>query len=165
MDIKLEKKPWYIRYCYYLAGGILFLAFIIYVIILSAGPSKLRIDQENVQIAEVKNDKFMEYVDVEGLIQPILTIIVNARESGSVDRIVGEGIGQGIPAFPGIRAEEDPSGDHGEHISAQHSGDISLQQSEFRIGEESGQSQSTESQNVINDQLHGIQYIGINEKL
>ena len=72
MDIKLEKKPWYIRYRYYLAGGILFLAFIIYVIILSAGPSKLRIDQENVQIAEVKNDKFMEYVDVEGLIQPIL---------------------------------------------------------------------------------------------
>ena len=90
MDIKLEKKPWYIRYRYYLAGGIIFLAFIIYVIILSAGPSKLRIDQENVQIAEVKNDKFMEYVDVEGLIQPILTIIVNARESGSVDRIVGE---------------------------------------------------------------------------
>ena len=90
MDIKLQKKPWYIRYRYYLAGGILFLAFIIYVIILSAGPSKLRIDQENVQIAEVKNDKFMEYVDVEGLIQPILTIIVNARESGSVDRIVGE---------------------------------------------------------------------------
>ena len=39
MDIKLEKKPWYIRYRYYLAGGILFLAFIIYVIILSAGPS------------------------------------------------------------------------------------------------------------------------------
>ena len=30
MDIKLEKKPWYIRYRYYLAGGILFLAFIIY---------------------------------------------------------------------------------------------------------------------------------------
>ena len=55
MDIKLEKKPWYIRYRYYLAGGIIFLAFIIYVIILSAGPSKLRIDQENVQIAEVKN--------------------------------------------------------------------------------------------------------------
>ena len=46
MDIKLEKKPWYIRYRYYLAGGILFLAFIIYVIILSAGPSKLRIDQD-----------------------------------------------------------------------------------------------------------------------
>ena len=34
MDIKLEKKPWYIRYRYYLIGGILFVAFLIYVIIL-----------------------------------------------------------------------------------------------------------------------------------
>ena len=24
MDIKLEKKPWYIRYRYYLIGGLLF---------------------------------------------------------------------------------------------------------------------------------------------
>lgn len=90
MDIKLEKKPWYIRYRYYLAGGVVFLAFLIYVIILSVGPRKLRIDAESLQMAEVKNDKFMEYVDVEGLVQPILTIKVNAREAGSVSRIVGE---------------------------------------------------------------------------
>lgn len=90
MDIKLEKKPWYIRYRYYLAGGVVFLAFLIYVVILSAGPRKLRIDAESLQMAEVKNDKFMEYVDVEGLVQPILTIKVNAREAGSVSRIVGE---------------------------------------------------------------------------
>ena len=32
MDIKLEKKPWYIRYRYYLIGGLLFAAFLIYVI-------------------------------------------------------------------------------------------------------------------------------------
>ena len=32
----------------------------------------------------------MEYVDVEGLIQPILTIKINAREAGSVERIIGE---------------------------------------------------------------------------
>ena len=90
MDIKLEKKPWYIRYRYYLIGGIAFLAFLIYVIILSLGPSKLRIKQDNIQIAEVKSGRFMEYVDVEGLIQPILTIKVNARETGSVERIIGE---------------------------------------------------------------------------
>lgn len=90
MDIKLEKKPWYIRYRYYLAGGVAFLAFLIYVIILSAGPRKLRIDSESLQMAEVKKDKFMEYVDVEGLVQPILTIKVNTREAGSVSRIVGE---------------------------------------------------------------------------
>ena len=54
MDIKLEKKPWYIRYRYYLIGGILFVFFLIYVITLSLGPRKLRIDAEDIQIAEVK---------------------------------------------------------------------------------------------------------------
>lgn len=58
------------------------------------GKGRVRVARSNVDlvdtIAEVKNDKFMEYVDVEGLVQPILTIKVNTREAGSVDRIVGE---------------------------------------------------------------------------
>ena len=90
MDIKLEKKPWYIRYRSYLLAGGAFIIFLIYVISLSLGPKKLRIETDNIQMAEVKNGKFMEYVDVEGLVQPILTIKVNTREAGSVDRIVAE---------------------------------------------------------------------------
>ena len=90
MDIKIEKKPWYIRYRSYLLAGGAFIIFLIYVISLSLGPRKLRIESENIQIAEVQNDKFMEYVDVEGLVQPILTIKVNTREAGSVERIVAE---------------------------------------------------------------------------
>jgi len=90
MDINLEKKPWYIRYRYYLIAGILFLCLLIYVITLSFSPSKLRIDGDNIQIAEVKKGKFLEYVDVEGLIQPILTIKINAREAGTVKQIIGE---------------------------------------------------------------------------
>ena len=91
MDIKLEKKPWYIRYRYYLIGGLLFAAFLIYVIVLSLGPRKLRIDAENIQIAEVKEDNFMEYVDVEGT-DSAYTVPskINTREAGSVERIVGE---------------------------------------------------------------------------
>ena len=90
MDIKIEKKPWYIRHRYYLLGGTAFVIFLIYVISLSFGPRKLRIETDNIQIAEVKNDKFMEYVDVEGLVQPILTIKIKTREAGSVERIIGE---------------------------------------------------------------------------
>ena len=90
MDIKIEKKPWYIRHRYYLLGGTAFVIFLIYVISLSFGPRKLRIETDNIQIAEGKNDKFMEYVDVEGLVQPILTIKINTREAGSVERIIGE---------------------------------------------------------------------------
>ena len=90
MDIQLEKKPWYIRYRYYLLGGAAFAGLLVYVIILSLGPRRLRVPLEDIQICEVKNDKFLEYVDVEGLVQPILTILVNVGEAGSVQRIVAE---------------------------------------------------------------------------
>ena len=90
MDIKLKKKPWYTRYRYYLLACGAFVIFLIYVISLSLGPRKLRVESDNIQIAEVRNGKFLEYVDVEGLVQPILTIKVNTREAGSVERIVTE---------------------------------------------------------------------------
>lgn len=90
MDIKLEKKPWYIRYRYHIIGGALLLIGLIYVIVLASGPSRLRISSDEIMIEEVRNDDFMEFVDVEGVIHPILTIIVNTREAGNVDRIIGE---------------------------------------------------------------------------
>lgn len=90
MDIKLEKKPWYIRYRYYLAGAFLICCGLIYVIVLASGPRRLRINAEHIQIEEVKQADFMEYVDVEGIVHPILTIIVNTREAGNVDQIIGE---------------------------------------------------------------------------
>lgn len=90
MDIKLKKRPWYVCYKYYIVAGSAFIAFLIYVVILSTGLRRLRIDPENIQMGEVRNDKFMEYVDVEGLIQPILTIKINTREAGSVEQIIGE---------------------------------------------------------------------------
>ena len=74
MDIKIEKKPWYIRYRYYMIAALAFIIFLIYVISLSLGPRKLRIETDNIQIAEVKDDKFMEYVDVEGLVLSLIHI-------------------------------------------------------------------------------------------
>ena len=90
MDIKLEKKAWYIRYRYYLAGGGLAVAGLVYVIVLALSPHRLRIDAENVRMEEVKHTDFLEYVDVEGVVQPILTLLVNTREAGNVERIVAE---------------------------------------------------------------------------
>lgn len=90
MDIKLEKKPWYVRYRYRIAAGIALTAGLVYVAVLASGSRKLRIDTESVQLAEVKDDEFLEYVDVEGVVHPILTLMVNTRETGNVDRIVAE---------------------------------------------------------------------------
>ena len=46
MDIKLEKKPWYIRYRYHIIGGALLIIGLIYVIVLASGPSRLRISSD-----------------------------------------------------------------------------------------------------------------------
>lgn len=90
MDRILEKKPFVARYRNYLIAGVLFLVFLVYVIVVSSGGKKLRIDREKVGIEEVALGKFLEYVDAEGIVQPILTLKVNTREAGSVERIVGE---------------------------------------------------------------------------
>lgn len=58
--------------------------------VLAAGPRKLRVKLDDIQVSVAENADFMEYVDVEGIVQPIMTIIVNTRESGNVHRIVAE---------------------------------------------------------------------------
>ena len=90
MDIQLKPKPWYIKYRYYIVAGVAFLAFVVYVITLIVCPRQLNIDAEEYKIVEVENGHFMEYVDVEGVTQPILTLQINAMESGFVSRIVAE---------------------------------------------------------------------------
>jgi len=90
MDIQLKKKPPIVKYRYYILVGALFLAFLIYVIIAGTGPRRIRYNKENLEIAEVKQGKFLESVDVEGIVQPIMTIKLNSLESGTVERIVAE---------------------------------------------------------------------------
>jgi RND family efflux transporter MFP subunit len=90
MDIQLKKKHPLVRYKYYILAGVTFTAFLIYLLIISAGPRRLRYDADKLEIAEVKQDKFLEYLDVEGIIQPKLTIKLNSYEAGSVERIVAD---------------------------------------------------------------------------
>lgn len=90
MDIQLKKRPWYIRFRYYLLTLVLFIALLVYVASLAWGPRRFRVNKEDVQIAQVQSADFLEYVDVEGLVHPIMTIQVNSLEGGAVTRIVGE---------------------------------------------------------------------------
>lgn len=90
MDIPLKKRPWFIRYRYYLLAALAFIALLGYAAVLALGPRKFRVDKENVQIAEVRHTDFLEYVDVEGIVHPIMTVQVNSLEGGNVARIIGE---------------------------------------------------------------------------
>lgn len=90
MDIQLKKRHWAIRYKYYIATGAIILAFAIYTIIISLGPKRMRVNMEGVTIAEVIDGDFLDYVDAEGIVQPILTVKVNALEAGFVEKIFVE---------------------------------------------------------------------------
>ncbi|MDR1339049.1 MAG: HlyD family efflux transporter periplasmic adaptor subunit [Prevotellaceae bacterium] len=90
MDIQLKKKHPVVKYKYYIIAGAAIVALIIYLSVIMGGPSKLRYSAENLQIVEVKQGKFMEYVDLEGIAQPKMTIKINTVEGGTVDSIVAE---------------------------------------------------------------------------
>lgn len=90
MDIQLKKKPWYVRYRYVLAGGVVLAALLVYALVQAAGPQRLRIQLDQVQTGQAEHADFLEYVDVEGVVQPIMTLMVNTREGGHVERIVAE---------------------------------------------------------------------------
>ena len=77
MDTLLPPRPWYIRHRFPLLLGLIIGSLIVYAITLSAGPSQLRIDADMVQVGEAMNAPFLEYIDVEGLVQPIRTQRIN----------------------------------------------------------------------------------------
>jgi HlyD family secretion protein len=90
MDIQLKKKHPVVKYKYYILTGVAVIGLVTYLLISMRGPAKLRYEAENLQIVEVTQDKFMEYIDQEGIAQPKMTIKVNCLEGGTVDSIVAE---------------------------------------------------------------------------
>lgn len=90
MDIKIKKRPFIIRYKYYILGSVCLLGLVVYLLTVSIGPSRQRQSKDHLLISEVKNDKFLEYLDLEGIAQPKLTVKLNSMESGIVERIVAD---------------------------------------------------------------------------
>ena len=90
MDIKKQPKPWHIRYRYHILAGATGLTLLVYTLFVIITSGTKRVDKDRVVTAEVTKAPFLEYVDVEGLVQPIKTIQVNAMENGFVERVVAE---------------------------------------------------------------------------
>ena len=90
MDKRLPEKSFLRRYRYPLLAGVAFTLFLLYVLLSVSGGRKQRIDEEKITIAEVTEAHFLDYVDAEGIVQPILTIRLNTLEGGIVKEIVAE---------------------------------------------------------------------------
>lgn len=90
MDIQIQPKPWYVKYRLYIIVAAIFVVLLAYLATLAFGPRRLRIKIDDYAIAEVEDSDFMNYVDADGIVQPIQTIQINTLESGYVERVVAE---------------------------------------------------------------------------
>lgn len=87
MDIKRPPRPWYQKYLIHIVAGSSLAAILIYTAVLIIMPARRSLSHERVRIAEVSEAPFMEFVEAEGIVQPIMTVQLNATESGFVERI------------------------------------------------------------------------------
>ena len=90
MDRKIEKKGFLSRkMIWYLLFGALMIA-VLAVIIFGDKSSKYNVDVSRITIEEVKKDIFQDYITVQGTVEPITTVYLDAVESGSVQEILIE---------------------------------------------------------------------------
>ena len=87
MDIKIPKRPWYVKYLKYIVGGAVLAGLMVYAAILQLGPRTLKVKIADEQIAVVTEGEFLEYIDVNGVVAPATSMRVNAKEGGTVERI------------------------------------------------------------------------------
>jgi HlyD family secretion protein len=90
MDRKIERKGFLTRkMIWYLLFGALMIA-VLAVIIFGDKSSKYNVDVSRITIDEVKRDIFQDYITVQGTVEPITTVYLDAVESGSVQEILIE---------------------------------------------------------------------------
>jgi HlyD family secretion protein len=90
MDRIIEKKKWTVKKILLLLGAGLGVLLLGWLVAGTFGKSILNVNRERMTIAEVKRDKFREFVPVTGIIQPISTIYLDLQEGGRVEEIFVE---------------------------------------------------------------------------
>lgn len=90
MDKKIEKKSWDVKQLSMVAGVIGLLAFFIYTFVFFDSRSTLNVERETLNISEVEEGAFQEFIQVSGTVQPIQTIYLDAVEGGVVDEVYKE---------------------------------------------------------------------------
>lgn len=87
MDRIIQKKKWTTKKIAGYAGIAAFAFFIIYLLFLRDNTSRLYIDPSRLTIAEVRHEPFQEFIPVDGVVQPIRTVFIDAVQGGRVEAI------------------------------------------------------------------------------
>lgn len=86
MDRKIEKKKWPPKKIAIWSIGSVIIMFIAYNLIIADGSRKLNIDRERISISEVSFGEYIDYIPIDGTVQPIRTVTLDAIEGGRVEK-------------------------------------------------------------------------------
>jgi HlyD family secretion protein len=90
MDVIIKKKKWTPKKIMLLAGSALLVVLVVSSILSSNGAAKLNVDNQRITISQVTKGNFQEFIPIDGVVQPIKTIYLDATEGGTVQHILVE---------------------------------------------------------------------------
>jgi HlyD family secretion protein len=86
MDRIIEKKKWTTGKIAMIAGISLFVLFIAYLLFFRDNSSRVYVNRDQVTIATVMQDKFQEFIPIDGVVNPKTTIYIDAIMGGNVQQ-------------------------------------------------------------------------------
>ncbi len=89
MDRKIEKKGIQKKHVWMGLGGLILLLVILQMIF-GDKSSKLNVEKDKITIGEILAGKYQDYISVNGTVEPIKTVYLDAVESGRVEEILIE---------------------------------------------------------------------------
>ena len=90
MDRPIQKKKWTIKRLLTIGAVAIFLFFLIYLLFLRDKQSRLYVNQDQLSIAVVKEDKFQEFIPTDGVVFPRNTVYIDAVTGGIVEAVYVE---------------------------------------------------------------------------
>lgn len=90
MDRIIEKKKWTLKKIATIAAATLFGLFIIYLLFFRDKSSRLNVEKSKLTVATVKEDKFQEFIPIDGVVHPKRTVYLDAAQGGRVEKIFVE---------------------------------------------------------------------------
>lgn len=78
------------KYRFHIAGAVALFLLLAYMLVIALSPSRQRVSATSVRVAEVQEGDFVEYVNSDGVLYPIRTHRINAKEGGMVQRVVAD---------------------------------------------------------------------------
>lgn len=90
MDRIIEKKKWTTKKIMSIVAVGAFVFLLVYLLFLRDKSTKLYVERNQITIAEVLEDKFMEFIPIDGVVYPKTTVFIDAVQGGVVDNVYVE---------------------------------------------------------------------------